>query len=269
MPTKKPTPSPAPAVDAPSEVDELKTKLAERDATIAQSSQERQELRERLARVEGMVQTRVTAPVDAMPELPALEDVADEEWEAAEGDPRALRKLERRQRRIDDERLRRETNARIDEVAGLVTGVGLAGMANLSETIAGMQTGPDGQPKLRYYSRFKAEIDAVVQQLDPRLRIQPEKIKQAHDYVVSQHLSEIIKEEREAALRQAADAPDAHPGARSRVTAEDGDEVPQPEEIFSPADLRAINQKGGIEVFARKQGFKSAAEYLRDVAANQ
>lgn len=277
-PKKRDTaPDPAPKAAEEDRIAALEARLSARDEEITQSRQQLSEMRDQFTHLRGgfdvLAAERARGNVSDDTEAP-LVDVSDEEWETAEesGDPKTMRKLRKRQKEIDDERTRRLVQNAVAPVIQQVNGVGVTALAGLADDIASLKRDPKGNSLMPYRERFKKEIDDVIAGLDPSLRMQPANIKRAHDYVVSQHLAEIVEEETEKKIRELGGDPKTLPGSRSRQAGvvDREDDAPEPSELgFSPADIREIEKRGGKELFARKQGFDSWKEYATEVVGNQ
>ena len=92
-------------------------------------------------------------------------------------------------------------------------------------------------------------------------------LRGVYDYVVGQHIDEILAAEREATLRQAAPKPDTStPGGRigSHASSAPQSTAPAPHEVLDPLALAAIRNKYGtvdIEKFVKSQDYQSWDQY--------
>lgn len=275
----------APAAEVTKPVDDprisaLEQRLADRDATILQTSQQLQETREQFSHLRGRFDAVATERAnrdDAGTGEPDLIDVPEHEFDAAEeaGDLKAIRRLNAKQRDIDKERTRREIRDSVGGVQQQFTNVGLPALAAHADFIANQSRDQHGNSTMPYRNdpRFKAQIDEVVGQLLPNLRLRPESIQSAHDYVISlpQNRQAIVEEEVEKRLRSMGYDPTTKPGSTSReLDKTDPDYVPTPEDVFGAGskEAAAINKRGGAELFARKQGFETWKAYVVQRASN-
>lgn len=119
---------------------------------------------------------------------------------------------------------------------------------------------------LPYYTRFKKDIDTLVESLPPHLKMSAGVYKYAHDKIVGEHVQEIIAEEREAALRKpTTDEPiDRVPAGRSgRETGRETSRVPSPRDLGGQEVEDALAFRGmDADTQARKLGYKSWADYM-------
>lgn len=127
--------------------------------------------------------------------------------------------------------------------------------------------GTQARGGLKYYDRFKKEIDECLAQVDPSVRANPEAYKWAHDTVVGKHHDELLKEAEEAAIRKFMDGgADFLPnGAPNRKP---DDELTM-ESVYG-ADAEAVKsflkrQGRTIEQHAKMNGHKDVQAYLKKV----
>ncbi len=154
--------------------------------------------------------------------------------------------------------------AKLAAMATRVDTYGLGAIAEHARHIAGLQTGEDGKPKLKYYGRFKKEIDTVVAGMPTESQLTPDAIVGAHQYVVGQHMDDIIKEEVEARLRAAGGDPNMALGTsggngRSNTSTH----VPDAAEAFGNEYAAAVKAKGGEDAFAKKMNYDGWEDYLQ------
>ena len=120
-----------------------------------------------------------------------------------------------------------------------------------------------------YYKRYQKEIDAYVATLSPHLRMNKQVYVVAHNAVVGQHLPDIIKEEREKVMREAADPNAAgSPGgaAGRRANGAPADDVPTVEQIFGKEAADALTSVGRTpDQHAQRMGYKTWADYAKFV----
>jgi len=118
---------------------------------------------------------------------------------------------------------------------------------------------------LPYYTRYKKDIDALVDSLPQHLKMSAGVYKYAHDKIVGEHVTELIAEEREAALRKPKDddvekLPSGRSGRQSR---EETGRVPTPRDLGGQDVEDALAFRGiDGDTQARKLGYKSWADYM-------
>ena len=113
------------------------------------------------------------------------------------------------------------------------------------------------QAKMPYYNKYKDEVDRYINSLTPEMRLNSQAILACYNTVVGSHFSEILNEENQKNVRQAAAGVIAPKG---RVTKKDAEEVRDAEEI-APNALDDIGRDQ--ESFARKLGYGSWKEYQK------
>jgi hypothetical protein len=119
---------------------------------------------------------------------------------------------------------------------------------------------------LPYYERFKKEIDTLVGTLPANLKMSPDVYKYAHDKVVGEHVTELVSEAKEAALRKPAgediESPSAGRSGRA-VRGTSGDKIPTPRDLGGEEVEQALAFRGmDGDMQAQKMGYKSWADYM-------
>lgn len=127
-------------------------------------------------------------------------------------------------------------------------------------------------PNLKYYDRFKKEIDNYLAQADPATRAQPESIVLAYNAVVGQHSAELIQEaidaDRKGVVREGVN-PGAPPprSGRGGLPPAKGSDVPSPADLgYTEGQIAAIEARGGPDAFARRMSggrYKGWADYAK------
>ena len=119
--------------------------------------------------------------------------------------------------------------------------------------------------QMKYYERFKPEIDKYIEQMAPEARMNPQALKIAHDVVVGQKADLLVKEAVEASLRQGAEGGQANlPGSTVKRGEKDAGKVPTAEEVFGKDSANALLSKGLTEdEFAKNLGYESWAAYMK------
>jgi hypothetical protein len=120
--------------------------------------------------------------------------------------------------------------------------------------------------QMKYYERFKDEIDKYIDQMDPEARMNPAALKIAHDVVVGQKTDLLVKEAVEAGLRQAAEGAGGKPNLPgSTVKRGEGEgKIPTAEELFGKDSANALLSKGVTEdEFAKSLGHADWPAYVK------
>lgn len=176
-----------------------------------------------------------------------------------EGD---AKKASRLQAKYNDESLK-EANLTLQSQIAQLQHSGLSMIANV--------VGTQARGGLKYYDRFKKEIEECLAQVDPSVRANPEAYKWAHDTIVGKHHEELAKEAEEAAIRKFMDGgPDALPnGAPGK---KGGDELTI-ESVYGP-DAESVKnflkrQGRTFEQHAKMNKFANVQEYLKHVKAQR
>src|SRR3990167_3012382 len=160
---------------------------------------------------------------------PVIEDVTKEEIEQVLADGKGADKI----LKLIDGRLKKMEGAFGKRVQDLEN-VGLTAISEHSKDLAAGD--------MPYYSKFKKEIDAYVATLPAHLRVNKQVYVVAHNAIVGQHLPEILKEEKEKILREAAD-PDAATdttGVNGRGKGTKESEIPTVEELLGKEAADAL-----------------------------
>lgn len=130
---------------------------------------------------------------------------------------------------------------------------GLGALANLTKTQA--------TAALPYYKRWQKEIDAFVSTMPPEAQMSPDVYAWAHNAIVGQHAAELLREEREAALRGPAE-PDPMPATRGRGRVPEKDVVPMPEDLADGAGRALAGAGKDADTMARKMGYTDWKDYM-------
>jgi hypothetical protein len=205
---------------------------------------------------------RQNTPAQTQPSTPAplsIEDVSDEDYaDAIAGNisdkHKAASIVQKRHTAI----AKRE-KADLQQQLNQLQTVGMGAISNL--TAQGLQSKP-------HYAKYKKEIDAAISQLPPEARVNAEALNGVYNYIIGSHIDEIMSQERETVLRQAAPRPDtAVPTGRAASPGTASTGIPTPAEALEPLALAAIRDKYGstspeaIERFVRSQGQKTWDDY--------
>jgi len=153
----------------------------------------------------------------------------------------------------------RNINRRLDEI----TQTGLDTMGAISNRVVAKE--------LEYLNDYRDEIEAYRQRMPANVRAHPDAIKMAHDFVVSQHLGEIVQKKVDAAVRQAVrdDAPTRpSPHGRGRDFKVEG--VPTPSELgLTDQQCAAVEARGGWDEWASKMSMGRFKDYKSYAEARQ
>lgn len=191
-------------------------------------------------------------------DLPAIEDVADEDIEAAlaEGKgAKVFRKaIEAAVKRLDAKYDAR--HASLEATAG-------SSLSNMAARMA--------KPLMKYYDKpyIKKEVDQYIARLKPEEKLNPENFVVVYNAVAGAHMEEIIADEREAALRAAANKSAPVPGgANGRSNSSPTD--PTVEETFGVEAARELRNRGrNLDRIAQAFGFKDGKEYMKAVQESE
>ncbi len=136
------------------------------------------------------------------------------------------------------------------------------GVSSISELTARIT-----KADMPHYNRFKADIDRYIAGMEPAFRMSPNAHKLAHDAVVGANIDVLLKEEREATLRQAAQPPGPAgqlPGSQSGRQTGTGDAIPTVAELFGQESADSLAARGkDPDGFARDLGYKNWEEYAK------
>jgi len=165
---------------------------------------------------------------DTLPE-PVIEDVTREEIEQVLADGKGADKIVK----LIDDRLKKMEGVFGKRVQDLEN-IGLTAISEHSKDLA--------IGDMPYYSKFKKEIDAYIATLPARLRVSKQIYVVAHNAIVGQHLPDILKEEREKILREAAEPEDATQptGINGRDRGTKKDEISTVEELLGKSAADAL-----------------------------
>ena len=245
-----PTPTPEPAAPSYVPSDEFKRFQESIENNFAQFQQNFNMLAETMRH-----------PANPTPTAPAAPDFSEEELETALAEGKNAKAF---LKAIDAKLggLRGEFSKQVDEIRN----VGLTAITDLARDSHEASISEDLKP---YVSKYKKEIDAYIANIPPQMRTSKQVYGIACNAVIGAHMPEIIKEEREKALRSASDpnAPGLPGQAGGRSRAEGTTEVPTVEELLGKPAADALASKGqSADDFARKisgkRGFKGWADYV-------
>jgi hypothetical protein len=127
---------------------------------------------------------------------------------------------------------------------------------------------------MKYYQRYKKEIDERLAILSPDTRANPVVIETVYNSVVGQHADELAKEAAEAAVRQAQEPPakPAVAGTGTTGAPKEASDVPDIETFLGSKreeGFEALQHKGdgrqnvSQDDFARSMGYKDWATYMK------
>lgn len=178
-----------------------------------------------------------------------IPDVADEELDNAALEGKGVGRAVKRAIAAATARVRKDAEAAV----GTVADFGTTALTEQALLLA--------KQGWTHYDRFKREIDAGIAGLPPEMRAQPSRLNLVYKMVLGDHYEELVKEEREAAIRQQRDTDATRPAPNKGGRA---DEV-APETVFAPDDLGTLRRHGkDIETIAKKLG-KTPEQYLEGV----
>ena len=121
---------------------------------------------------------------------------------------------------------------------------------------------------LPHYEAYKEEIEGYLQQVQataPDALLNPDVYKLAHNYVVGQHVDDIVKVKVEQELRRrgaGVGVGDLTNTAGRTTTNAGGKMVATPEQLFGPEIVQTLQQKGGADNWAVGMGYKNWADYV-------
>lgn len=117
--------------------------------------------------------------------------------------------------------------------------------------------------EMPYYDLLKTDVDKMLDNMDPGLRMQPKVLKHVYDTVVGQNINKIVAREVETQLRKTTDGDPTETPTTTR-TASPKD--PSAEETFGREALDSLKFLKGApdpDLFAQRLGYKDAKEYLK------
>lgn len=200
--------------------------------------------------------SRVHEP--ARPEA-AIEDVSDADIEAALAAGQGADKF-RKMLAASEARLARSLGSRMENIE-TTAGNSLSDMA--------LQM---AKPQMKYYEKpqIKKKIDAYVAQLPMHQKLTPQNYLVVYNAVVGEHMSEIIQEEVEAALRKKAASGNAAVPGSSNGRSNESPTTQTVKEVFGEDAERALRSEGrSLDAVARGFGFKNGEEYLKYARGEQ
>ena len=114
--------------------------------------------------------------------------------------------------------------------------------------------------KLPHYKTYEKEINEQLSLLSPASQMNPNMIRDAHDFVVGKHVDDIIATTREQAIRQATEDGGTNPqgSGQGRNNSSASQNQIKPEMVLSDDAIDLLAQRGMTpESYATKMGFKS------------
>lgn len=234
-----PAPAPTPSYVPADEFKTFQATIADTLGTIRESLQ-------------ALNSSRVYEP--AHPAAPSIEDASDEEIESALAEGKGAKVF----RKAIDAAVRRldaKYDARHNDLEQ-TAGTSLSGMA---ARIA--------KPLMKHYEKpyIKREVDAYISKLPAKDRLNPESYVVVYNAIAGAHLDEIIADEREAALRAAANNAAPKPGSASG-RANSSPTEPTVEETFGVEAARELRNRGrSIDRIAQAFGFEDGKAYMKAV----
>lgn len=117
---------------------------------------------------------------------------------------------------------------------------------------------------LPYYQRFKKEIDGFIQNLPAGMRMTPEVYQTAHEVVVGRHVTELMTEAKEAALRGEAPPPESpDTGRRPARGGAPRNDFPTAEDIGGRDAMDALVGAGkDPDAMAQRMGYVNWKDYM-------
>ena len=186
-------------------------------------------------------------PAVAVEKEPDLEDVSDEEFQAAveEGNGRKVAQLAKRQAKIEATRMARTLKAdSIDPLQNML-GVGFEAVSAQAMEIA--------RPQLKFLKRFEKEITETLRGLGPQQKISADAIKHAHNLFVGANFDTLVDEEIERRQRAKVANPGGGPTPRRGVVES---REPQPEDLGGQDGAVELARHGGGDRFAFNLGYR-------------
>lgn len=137
---------------------------------------------------------------------------------------------------------------------------GVASLQSLTKQVA--------LQKLSHYEQYQDEIEGYLQQLAqqaPDALLNPQVYELAHNYVVGQHVDDLVEAKVQEELRRRQQAPVGDIGPAGRVTThgQGGGKIPSPTELFGPEIEQTLAQKGGADNWAQSLGYQNWADYVQ------
>lgn len=205
----------------------------------------------------------VQALLDAQnrpPPAPSITDVTDEEINNAITSGENPAKVLRRLNAAAEARMRRELEAR----SGQIEEVGYGSLAALASEVA------TNKMDKKLAARYKKEIDGYVNTLAPALRTRPDTYLVAYNAVIGMHMTEIVSEEREAAIRQSRQQPPAPTPGTSNARGTGSATVPTVEDLYGKEASDRMREQGlSPDDFARKWGYKNWEDRVKQLHAEE
>ncbi len=131
---------------------------------------------------------------------------------------------------------------------------GLDAVAKLTERIS--------TSDLKYYTRFKKDIDAFVQSMPAEARLSGDVYRFAHNAIVGQNIDVIEKEAREAAIRGAAEPDVPEVPVRGGRRGAKADAVPQPDDLADGMSRTLHGAGKDGDRMAQRMGYADWKDYM-------
>lgn len=224
-----------------------KKEAAPQYVTLEQFNQQMSILTNLATSVQGLAQGfNATVRKPATPEEKEIPEVTDEEWDEADGDPKAMRKL-RQQERARDAQLHRRELAQVQ-----ATGF---------QAISGLMK--DKLNSLEFYKDYKAEVDSMISELPEHAQLNPQVIEACYNQVVARHINEIRDKDRQATARQKAlktqtSVPSGRNGRSVRREHDDEDED-YDDDARDTLDTLGMDK----DEFAKSMGYRDHKDYVK------
>ena len=199
-----------------------------------------------IAQAVAQLNNRPAAPAHAEPEVSAEE--LEQALSEGKGADKFMRAVDSRMRKLEG-----TIRTRLDEIES-------SGIGAISEVV-----GEVVRPQMPYYNRYKKEVDAYIASLPAHLRIKKDVHLVAYNAVAGSHVAEIVKEEREKVLREAADpnaagAPGGAGGRQQNGTVKDA--APTVADLFGKDASDALTAIGRTpDQHAQRMGHKDWGTY--------
>lgn len=185
-------------------------------------------------------------------DAPVFEDASDEDLDAALAEGKGAKVF----RKAIDAAVKR-VEAKYDARQANLEATAGASLSNMAARMA--------KPLMKYYDKpyIKKEVDAYIAQLPPKDKLNPENFVVVYNAVAGAHMDEIIADEREAALRAAANKSAPTPGGASGRSNTSPVEATVEEEFGAEAARELRNRGRDLDKIARAFGFEDGKAYMK------
>lgn len=244
-PTNAPTPPATPPNDPPASASETRYASAEEFRQFQQS------VDAGFNRVLSMLNR--TGSVAAPTAPPAIEDVLDDDLDNAIAEGKGASKL-----------VRKAIGAAVDRVRrGEIDSIRSTGFGAIGKLVRHIAT-----REMKFYDRYKREIDAAIAELPPESQLDPDLLIAIHNTIAGrpENIQRMIDEARQSALREATDEGSADAGGtgtRRSDPASRTPPVPSPRELLGEAAADALDAAGRTpDRFAQGLGYRDWSHYV-------